>query len=481
MKPRDLFILLLLTVGAMLVQGYHPGAEDAEIYLPGIEKMLHPELFPFGAQFFQSHAHATFFPNILAASVRFTQLPLDVVAFAWQMISIFLFLLAAWSLGGLCFPNSRARWAGVALLAALLTLPVAGTCLYIMDQYINPRNLSAFAALFAIVKVLEKKYVQSALFLLAAAAIHPLMAVFTLSYCVLLVGFDRLRPAVLGFAGLLPFGIDFARPSPAYHQVAALHSYHYLLRWEWYEWLGIFAPIALLWWISRVARRRQWRNLNQMSEALVVYQLVYLVAGIILSSSPRFESLARLQPMRSLYLLYVLLFLFIGALLGEYVLKNHLWRWLVLFAPLCLGMFAAQRALFPASAHIEWPGTASKNPWVQAFVWARNNTPADAIFALDPHHMDIPGEDENGFRAIAQRSRLADAVKDSGAVTMFPPLAEEWLREVQAESGWSKFGPNDFSRLRNEFGVTWVVLQTSSAASMSCLYQNPAVKVCRLN
>jgi len=59
-------ILLLLTAGALLVEGYHPWAEDAEIYLPGIEKILQPELFPFNAQFFQSHAHLTLFPNLVA-------------------------------------------------------------------------------------------------------------------------------------------------------------------------------------------------------------------------------------------------------------------------------------------------------------------------------------------------------------------------------------------------------------------------------
>lgn len=481
MKLKDVFILLLLTLGALLVHGYHPGAEDAEIYLPGIEKMLHPALFPFGAQFFQAHAHATLFPNLIAASIRITHLHLDVAVFLWQLISIFLFLLAAWELSGRCFTDRKARWAGVTLLAALLTLPVAGTCLYILDQYINPRNLSAFAALFAIVKVLDKKYVQATIFLAVAAAIHPLMAVFSLSYCILLIAMEYFQPAVVGFASLLPFGLDFAPPSPAYHQVAVLHPYHYLLRWQWYEWLGIIAPLGLLWWFSGVARRRQLRNLQRMCVALILYQLVYLAGGVVLSSSPRFESLARLQPMRSLYLLYVLLFLFIGGLLGEYVLKNHVWRWLVFFVPLCAGMFVAQRALFPASAHIEWPGAAPRNPWVQAFDWVQKNTPTGAIFALDPHHMDIAGEDENGFRAIAQRSRMADGVKDSGAVTMFPPNAEEWVRETQALSGWNHFGVRDFEQLQQQFGVSWVVLQKPGVAGMNCPYQNSAVLVCRLD
>ena len=131
-------LLLLLTIGALFVHGYHPFAEDAEIYLPGVEKILHPELFPFGAEFFQSHAHLTYFPNLIAASVRVTHLPLEVALFLWQVLSIFLLLLAGWELSSRCFTDTRARWAGVGLLAALLTLPVAGTGLYILDQYLNP-------------------------------------------------------------------------------------------------------------------------------------------------------------------------------------------------------------------------------------------------------------------------------------------------------------------------------------------------------
>jgi len=144
-------------------------------------------------------------------------------------------------------------------------------------------------------------------------------------------------------------------------------------------------------------------------------------------------------------------------------------------------MFLAQRALFPASAHVEWPGVAPRNPWAQAFIWVRNNTLTDAIFALDPYHMEIPGEDENGFRAIAERSMLADAVKDSGAVSMFPTMAETWLQQVQAQSDWKKFGLRDFRRLQAEYGVSWVVVQQPGVSGLNCPYQNQVVQVCRLD
>ena len=52
---------MALTAGAVLVHGYHGGAEDAEIYLPGVLKQLNPSLFPWNTRFFDSHAGMTLF------------------------------------------------------------------------------------------------------------------------------------------------------------------------------------------------------------------------------------------------------------------------------------------------------------------------------------------------------------------------------------------------------------------------------------
>jgi hypothetical protein len=217
-----------------------------------------------------------------------------------------------------------------------------------------------------------------------------------------------------------------------------------------------------------------------MCRALLIYGVVYFAAALVVDFPARFESLARLQPLRSLHLLYILMFLFVGGFLGEYLLKNRVWRWLALFVPLNVGMLVAQLSLFPASAHIEWPGSTPKNQWAQAFTWIRANTPVNAWFALDPLYMQLPGEDAIGFRCLAERSRLADAIKDSGAVSMFPPLADEWWRQVQALNGWNSFQKEDFLRLKTQFGVNWVVLQNSGTSGLACPFQNDSVRVCRL-
>jgi hypothetical protein len=114
-------------------------------------------------------------------------------------------------------------------------------------------------------------------------------------------------------------------------------------------------------------------------------------------------------------------------------------------------------------------------------VWIRGHTPKDAIFALDPNYMAIPADDQHGFRALAERSALADNLKDSGAVSLFPQLADEWKSQVAAEQGWQSFKLVDYRRLASRYGVGWLVLARGQGLTgLNCPYRNEAVNVCRL-
>jgi hypothetical protein len=143
-------------------------------------------------------------------------------------------------------------------------------------------------------------------------------------------------------------------------------------------------------------------------------------------------------------------------------------------------MLFCQEAQFPASHHLELPGLAPQNDWLAAFAWIRQNTPTDAYFALDPHYLDERGEDYHGFRALAERSSLADAVKDAAVVTQIPTLGEVWQRQVEAQKGWAQFQLVDFERLKQQFGVDWVVVSDPAPAGLDCRWHNGTVAVCRI-
>ena len=146
----------------------------------------------------------------------------------------------------------------------------------------------------------------------------------------------------------------------------------------------------------------------------------------------------------------------------------------------------AQLASFPDSHHVEWPGRPTGNDWVDAFDWVKTHTPVDAYFVLDPHSMSREGEDFHGFRALAERSQMADWDKDPGVALLFPALVERWSREVHALDGWQQFNSGDLHRLRVRFGVDWTVLPVEGSGSAramgiaDCPYRNRSVAVCRI-
>jgi hypothetical protein len=310
------------------------------------------------------------------------------------------------------------------------------------------------------------------------------MGVFGLSYCAIL-SIDGLRarkiipePATVAM-GFVPMWI-FEGPSPAWKQALNTRDYYFIGRWTWYEWLGAIAPIFILWLIARYARRADRPAMSMLAGAAAVFATFQLAAACLVLLTPPLVRITPMQPMRYLHLVYIFMALLGGGLIGEKLLRDHIWRWVALFLPLALGMFIAQRSLFAGTEHIELPGVASHNPWLRAFAWVRGNTPVDAYFALDPYYMQLPGEDYHSFRAIAQRSELADAVKDAAVATQVPSLAPLWQQQSKATDGWQHFQKQDFLRLHRQFGVNWIIVQGSGVAGLDCPYINEAVAVCRL-
>ena len=170
--------LFLLTLLAVLVHGYHLGADDAAVYVPAIKMAADPTLYPFDSEFFMSHAHLSVFAGVVGGSAKLTHLPADAVIFLWHVAGVFMLLGAAWHLLSACFESRCARWSGVALLAAVLSIPVTNTALLIMDPNLTPRTLSTPATLFAVACFLRKEYKGAVAWLLITALVHAQMSLY---------------------------------------------------------------------------------------------------------------------------------------------------------------------------------------------------------------------------------------------------------------------------------------------------------------
>lgn len=501
----SLFWLLLLAVLAFLVMGYHPGIEDDAFYLSAIKRDLNPLLFPYDADFFRLQFQATAFDKLVSLSVRLTHLPLQWDVLLWQFASVFFVLHGCWRIARRCFSEKTAQWAGVSLVAVLLTLPVSGTGINLADQYLHPRIVATVAILAAIVNVMDRRLLRAGAWLAFAFVIHALMAGFGISFCLFLLWTmkpraPRYQPAIRSVASalLIPFGWMFESGSDAWRQAAATRSFYFLRSWHWYEWLGVIAPPVLLYGLYFLLERSRELEIGtpafrRLASALLYYSVFQTIVGLLIMFPSSLERLRPFEPMRYLHLLYLLFFLLLGGLLGRYVLRLYPYRWALWFVPLTAAMLYAQLRLFPASTHLELPGTSSENAWVQAFAWIRDNTPINSRFALDPRYLEIPGEDYHAFRALAERSVLADYVKDGGMVARVPELAPRWLLEVRAQNGWQDFDALDLARLRQQFGVNWIIVSHRDALfalihsspgnqtdTLACPYANGQILVCRL-
>lgn len=486
-RSRDPFLkLLLVTFGAVLIHGYHMGTDDAAIYVPAVKKAFDSQLYPFGAEFFEHHGRLSIFSWLVAQTAKLGHLPVDLAIFLWHILGIFLMMLAAWRIATLCFENPRARWSAVLLIAAVLTVPVAGTALVIMDPYLTARSLSTPTTILAIASFLAKQKKQTVAWLLLTALVHPQNAAYGVAFCVFLAlpmrwfAESEAMPAFALVADRLPTGFDFQPSHGIYHDVLYMRTFFFAQLWQWYEWLGIVAPMLILAWFSHLSGRGMLPAFRQVSRALLPFGLLTTLAFLVLCSTRRLESFVRLQPMRGFLLVYILFFILLGGLIGEYILKDRIWLWMALFLPLASGMFLVQTSAYDHNRHIEWPWAHPRNEWLEAFRWIRCNTPKNAVFALDPKYITLPEVDQHGFRANADRSVLSDYYKDSGAVSLFPELADEWGSEQKAQQGWQTFTVKDFERLAREYPVTWVVVKQSATAGMECPYSNPAVSVCRI-
>ncbi len=500
------------TLFAFAVHGYHPNADDGGLYVAGIQHLLDPSLYPHSLPFVLEPTRFSIFAPAIALIVRLSRLSLSSTLLALHLATVWATLFAGWRLAACCYNGRTARAGAVVLLACWIGLPVAGTALVLMDPYLTARSFSTPCTLFALAAAIDlirldrsrrqkiHAFSTLALSLVLATAMHPLMAAYTLDACLMVVccrsSNSRVRawslPAFSGAALQLAacFQLSAQPESEAYRRIALTRSYWFPFQWSWYESLGLAAPLAILaffaWRRSVPAEQSTAQPAPQRALARMAVALgttAWLVAAVFARAGASAHVVARLQPLRAFHIVYLVMVVLLGARLGESLLRRSHWRWAA--TSLLLGgiFLAVSFGDFPASSHIEWPGVAPQNPWIEAFLWIRANTPVDSLFALDADYINSPGEDAQCFRAIAQRSSLPDYSKDGGEASIAPQLTAEWQAGQQAQQQLSSPATTDAMRLASlqPLGVSWIVLQVQAVTQLPCSYSNGAVKVCRLD
>lgn len=481
-SPRWLVLALVPVV--LLVHGYHPYADDAGLYVAGLRRILHPTLYPHNGAFVDAQAHWSAFGWLMAWVVRGTHLPVAWILFAAYLLSVVAFLAGCRAVASRLFVSSTAQACAVVLAAACFTVPAAGTGLFLMDPYVTARSFSTPVGLFAVAACLDRAWTRTVILLALALLLHPLMGCFVVGFVLIqaLVAAGRLRSAiVLCVAGCAAFGAAFLAAhflpgAPDYRRIVELRSFLFLARWHWYEQLGLALPLLLLAFAVRSmgsSTRKGSVCLTCMllgASAVVVSALFVPVAGPYL--------LVPLQVLRTFQLIYLLGMLLLGGWLGSLRLRPRFLPAVILGLVFPL-MFGVQRATWGASRQIELPGLRPANPWAQAFLWIRGNTPPGAVFAFNADLTLLPGEEEQGFRAISERDQLADD-KDAGVAVLVPHLAERAWREDRAELHADTMTDAQRLAVLRPLGANWILLSASATTHFPCPWRNSVVRVCRL-
>ena len=513
-------LLSVLTCCTIMVHGYHPLAEDGGLYVSGIEYTLDHSLFPHYTAFVREHLRFSIFAPAVATIVRFTHLSLLSTLFFLNLLSIWMTLFAARQIlrrvvPGVSSRSQRAQLAGVALLAAWWTMPVAGTSLMLMDPYVTARSFSTPLSLLAIAFALDEWHwhgnrlrspLLCALCLAIAAVLHPLMAAYGLAFVITLrasridlhrttciAAWLTLMSSAIVLGALLQ---ALAPPESAALQLAAATRFYWFLsQWQWYEILGLIGPLAVLGALTFFRRRKMLSTTATLCHTcLVVGAISALIALLFAHETSAVHLVARLQVMRLNLPIYAVMSMLLGAALYE-ACHESLQCWRSSIATIILRLTPAiiiatsaaimgyvQHQSFLLSQHVELPGRTaeSPNPWVQAFLWVRANTPRDALFALDAKYVNTDGEDAQNFRATALRSALPDYSKDGGEASITPSLADQWQQGAAAQENLSLLNDAVRDEHLRPFGVTWMVLHSAAATAHPCPYDNGTVKVCML-
>lgn len=492
-----------LTLVAVLVNGYHPYAEDGGVYLPGVLKLVHPDLFPTWSAFVTAQSRFSLFAPTIAALVRISAISVMVWIFLLYLLSIWTTLYAAWHITSRCCDSREAPYAAASVLALCLTVPIAGTSLMLMDPYVTARSISTPCTLLAILGALDliatfkltgrtslRSLALVAISLLVAALMHPLMAAYAAGCVILLacasITNAKIRMTAFVAIAVLSVSVGFllyavAAPEAAgYRPIALTRDYWFLSTWHWYQVFGLLAPLLLLVGIHRYSKA-----LNERGRWLVQMTIAAALTGSIVAllfahQTARSYVVAMLQPLRIFQIAYIAMLLLSGAVLAHAFLKDHPLRWFAMMLPLAALMSFVQVDTFRYSSHIEAPWITPANDWERGFLWIRDNTPKSAAFALDAKYIVSRGEDTQNFRAVAQRSSLPDYAKDGGIAAIEPDLTSEWLAGETIQNHLAQLS-DPMRRLRlSSVNISWLVLPAESATSFPCAYRNRSMKVCRI-
>lgn len=128
--------------------------------------------------------------------------------------------------------------------------------------------------------------------------------------------------------------------------------------------------------------------------------------------------------------------------------------------------------VLPATYHQEVKPVEQRGDWVSMQLWAKQNTPQDAVFLIPPHH--------SGFRVYSERSIVVEWRDGTQQYFDIDYSYEWWARITQIGKngkGYGDLSPEQLVEICRKYGASYIVFPAGKPLPFSHVYQDSAYRI----
>jgi hypothetical protein len=462
--------------------GYRYGVGDQAFYIPAVTQHLNPDLFPRDRAILHAQDRFMLYDDAIAVFVRVSGVGVPAVFFAGFVLGLAVLFGAIAAIGRAFYQT----WAGVTMLAALMTLRhrITQTGANSLESYFQPRMIAFALGAWAIAAYLRGRAAAALAILVLAFAMHPTTAIWFAIWAGVAIFVSerawRAPLAALAALGALlsvwavmygPLRGHLEPMDPLWASAMAGKDYIFPSDWSASFWLVNLSYLVVVIAIYALRRRRQ---LALPRETGLVAGGAALV-GLFLASWPLMivgvALVLQLQTSRVFWILDFLTAIYLAWLFAEAPRSSNLRR-----AAVALAVAAAVgRGLFVwSSEHAGSPiaqiGFPQDN-WTDAMEWI-SRTPAHAHVLADPGHAWKYG---SSVRVTGERDVYLEEVKDLALALYSREVAVEALRRIGDARDFGSFTPEQLRALAVRYDLDYLVVDRD--VDLPIAYRNEQFRI----
>ncbi len=417
----------------------------------------------------------------IAATMRATGLPLNVLFFAGYLLSLALIWTALILIGRSAYWSP---WLTVALAAAFtLRHRIPRTSANSFEPYFHPRMLAFGLGALAVAALLRRRDAAAVALVAMGAVVHVTTAMwFAVLIGIALAALDRRwrRLAVAGAAAATaftawaltagPLQASLTRMDAQWLEAVAGKDSLFASDWPLWAWAANLGLLALLWW---ACRRRQRAGMLRPEQAALAWGATALVALFLVTFPAVLARLAlpvQLQIPRVFWLVDCVALIFvIGAVRSPRVARG-----------LAVGLLAVSSLRGVYVMTVEHPErdlfavSLDDSAWTDAMAWLARQ-PADVHVLADPGHAWRYG---TSVRVSAGRDVFVEDVKDSAVAIYSRDVALRYLERMRAIDDFNALTPARAAELARLYDLDYVV--TENVLDLPEAYSNGTFRVYRI-